>query len=154
MGAFDSRVMGYTTLRFAMGTSMLIHGLNRIGHVPGFADKTAELFAATWLPRPAVLGFAYATAPVELAIGLLVLPGLFTRAGLVLGGLWMVPLIFGSTLIERYDWVGIQLVYALIFFVLLYHHGANVVSADTLLWPRGRGPDAGPGAAPDRGGPR
>jgi hypothetical protein len=33
------------------------------------------------LPRPAVLGLAYLTPPVELAIGLMVLPGLFTRLG-------------------------------------------------------------------------
>ena len=136
MGAFDSRALGYTTLRLAIGMSMLTHGLTRIGNIPGFVDKTTELFAAAWLPRPAVLGFAYSTPPIELAIGLLVLPGLFTRAGLVLGGLWMVALIFGSNLIERYEWVGIQLVYSLIFFVLLYYHEANVVSADALLRPR------------------
>ena len=141
MAAFDARVLGYTTLRLAIGMSMLIHGLSRIGNMQGFADKTAELFAATWLPRPAVLGFAYSTPPIELTIGLLVLPGLFTRAGLVLGGLWMVALIFGSNLIERHESVGIQLVYSLIFFVLLYHHEANVLSADTLLRPHGRNPD-------------
>ena len=95
----DSRVLGYTTLRLAVGMAMLVHGAERLGHVALFANGLVKMFAATWLPRPAVLGFAYLTPPVELAIGLMVLPGLFTQLGLLCGGLWMVALIFGSTLI-------------------------------------------------------
>jgi thiosulfate dehydrogenase [quinone] large subunit len=129
----DSRVLGYTTLRLAVGMAMLVHGAERMGHVAQFADGLVKMFATTWLPRPAVLGFAYLTPPVELAIGLMVLPGLFTRLGLLCGGLWMVALIFGSTLIERYDAVGIQLVYALIFWVLLHFLEANLLSVDHWL---------------------
>lgn len=129
----DSKVWGYATLRLAIGMSMLIHGLNRVGDMRGFAAKTAQMFAGSWLPQPVVLGFAYITGPVEMAIGVLVLPGLFTRTGLVMGGLWMIPLIFGSSLIEQYNLVGIQLVYSLVFFVLLYCHEANKLSVDALL---------------------
>jgi thiosulfate dehydrogenase [quinone] large subunit len=113
--------------------AMLVHGAERLGHVSQFANGVAKMFAATWLPRPAVLGFAYLTPPVELAIGLMVLPGLFTRLGLLCGGLWMVALIFGSTLIEQYETVGIQLVYALIFWVLLHFLEANLLSVDHWL---------------------
>ena len=129
----DSRVLGYTTLRLAIGMAMLVHGAERLGHVAPFANGVVKTFATTWLPRPAVLGFAYLTPPVELAIGLMVPPGLFTRLGLLCGGLWMVALIFGSTLIEQYETVGIQLVYALIFWVLLHFLEANVLSVDHLL---------------------
>ena len=134
----DSRVLGYTTLRLAVGVAMLVHGAERFGHVSQFADGLVKMFATTWLPRPAVLGFAYLTPPVELAIGLMVLPGLFTRLGLLCGGLWMVALIFGSTLIEQYQTVGIQLIYALIFWVLLHFLEANLVSVDHWLAARRR----------------
>ena len=138
MLSLNSQVAGYTTLRLAIGMSMLVHGLNRIGRMREFAETTAKMFAATWLPRPAVLGFSYATPSVELAIGVLVLPGLFTRTGLVAGGLWMVILIFGSSLIEKYDVVGIQLIYSSIFAALLYYHEANLISVDALLRHGGR----------------
>ena len=45
----------------------------------------------------------------------------------------MVVLIFGSTLIEKYDAVGIQLVYSLIFFRLLQHLDQNTLSIDGLI---------------------
>jgi thiosulfate dehydrogenase [quinone] large subunit len=135
MGKCDSRTLGYATLRLAIGMSMLMHGLNRIGKMRQFADATATMFSATWLPRAAVIGFAYATPSVELLIGLLVFFGFFTRAGLFLGGLWMVALIFGSALIEKYDIVGIQLMYSAIFSVLLYCHEWNHLSLDALRRP-------------------
>jgi thiosulfate dehydrogenase (quinone) large subunit len=129
----DSRVLGYTTLRLAVGMAMLVHGAERLGHVSQFANGLVKMFATTWLPGPAVLGFGYLTPPVELAIGLMTLTGLFTRLGLLCGGLWMVALIFGSTLIEQYQTVGIQLVYALIFWVLLHFLEANLLSVDHWL---------------------
>jgi len=118
--------------------SMLIHGIARLPKIPAFADATVKLFAGSLLPAFAVEGFARVTPPVELAIGLLVLFGLASRFGLTLGGLWMVVLIFGSALIERYDVVGIQLIYALIFFHLLQHLEQNTLSIDGLMARRSR----------------
>ena len=96
------------------------------------------LFAPTFLPRFAAVGFAYTTPPLELLIGLLVALGLFTRIGLTLGGLWMVALIFGSNLIEQYDRVGIQLLYALVFSLLLHGWQANAISVDAWISKRKR----------------
>ena len=128
-----SQVLAYTTLRLAIGMSMLIHGLDRAVAFHQFAEKTAKMFADSWLPRFAVVGFTYTVPPVELTIGMLVLFGLFTRTGLLMGGLWMVALIFGSTLIEQFDIVGIQLLYSLVFSALLYYHDANQISVDRYL---------------------
>ncbi len=129
----DSAVLGYTTLRLGMGMSMLIHGVNRIGGVPAFAREMVAQFSRTWLPESAVIAFAYITPPVELIVGILVLAGLFTPLGLAAGGAWMVVLIFGSTLAKNYDVVGIQLLYSLIFFVLLRHEALNELSVDRLI---------------------
>lgn len=126
-------VLGYTILRLAMGMAMLIHGVARMGHIPAFVDSMAKMFAASPLPAEAVRGFAWVTPPVELAIGLLVLTGFATRLGLAAGGLWMVCLIFGCTLIEKYDAVGIQLIYSLIFFHLIINVQYNDISLDRLF---------------------
>lgn len=129
----SARVLGYTTLRLAIGMSMLIHGLGRLPHMSAFTSATVKLFAGSPLPPFMVAVFARITPLVETAIGLLVLFGLATRLGLTIGGLWMVALIFGSTLIEKYDVVGIQLVYSLIFFHLLQHLEQNRLSIDGLI---------------------
>lgn len=132
----DSATLGYTTLRLGIGMSMLIHGVNRIGNIPAFARTMAEMFSKAWIPSPAVIAFAYLTPPVELLIGALVLPGLFTRLGLAAGGLWMVALIFGSASLGSYDVVGIQLIYSVIFSELLRLEPLNQLSVDRFL--RGR----------------
>jgi thiosulfate dehydrogenase [quinone] large subunit len=129
----SGRVLGYTTLRLAIGMSMLIHGLGRLPNTSAFTSATVKLFAGSPLPPVMVAAFARITPPVETAIGLLVLFGFATRLGLTVGGLWMVALIFGSTLIEKYDVVGIQLIYSLIFFHLLQHLEQNTLSIDGLI---------------------
>jgi thiosulfate dehydrogenase [quinone] large subunit len=134
----QGRILGYAILRLAIGMSMLIHGLVRLPKISAFADTTVKLFASSPLPSFAVDAFARLTPPVELAIGLLVLFGVASRFGLALGGLWMVVLIFGSALIEKFDVVGIQLIYALIFFHLLQHLEQNTLSIDGLMARRSR----------------
>ena len=120
----------------AIGMSMLIHGVVRFPSIGAFAAQTVKMFAAAPLPPWAVEAFARVTPFVEFAIGLCVLLGLATRWGLTLGGLWMVALIFGSTLIEKFDIVGIQLIYSLIFFQLLFHLEHNSMSMDRLIFNR------------------
>lgn len=129
----SGRILGYTTLRLAIGMSMLIHGLGRFPHTSAFTEATVKLFAGSPLPPFAVSAFAHVTPPIESVIGLLVFFGFATRLGLTIGGLWMVALIFGSTLIEKYDVVGIQLIYSLIFFLLLQHLEQNILSIDGLI---------------------
>jgi thiosulfate dehydrogenase (quinone) large subunit len=116
-----------------MGMSMAIHGLGRLPKYSVFVDGTVKLFAHSPLPAFAVHLFAQITPVVESVIGILVFFGFGTVFGLTLGGLWMVILIFGSTLIENYDVVAIQLLYSLIFFLLLQHLDQNVLSVDRLI---------------------
>ena len=125
--------LGYATLRAAIGISMLIHGLGRLPDLSAFILATVKLFSGSPLPAFAVAAFARVTPPVEAVIGFLVLFGFATRLGLTLGGLWMVVLIFGSALIEKYDIVGLQLIYSLIFFHLLQHLDQNTLSIDALI---------------------
>jgi thiosulfate dehydrogenase [quinone] large subunit len=127
-------ILGYTGLRVAMGVAMLTHGIARAGHIPAFVESTVKMFASSILPAEAVRMFAWVVCPVEFLIGISVLFGLATRLGLLLGALWMAILIFGSTLIEKYDVVGIQLIYSVIFFLLLVYARYNAVSLDGLFF--------------------
>jgi thiosulfate dehydrogenase (quinone) large subunit len=110
----------------------------RLPKYSAFVDATMKLFAHSPLPAFAVAAFARITPPVETVIGLLVFFGFATRVGLVVGGLWIVFLIFGSTLIENFDIVGIQLLYSLIFFQLLQHLDHNNISLDFLIRKRAK----------------
>ncbi|HTW93213.1 MAG TPA: DoxX family membrane protein [Tepidisphaeraceae bacterium] len=128
-----AHVLGYAALRLAIGMSMLIHGLERLPKTAAFVAATEKQFAGSPLPPTLVAAFAHVTPPVETLIGILVFFGIATSTGLILGGLWMVALIFGATLIEQYQVVGVQLLYSLIFFVLLQYLPQNRMSVDWLV---------------------
>lgn len=134
------QTLGYALLRMAIGTSMLVHGVARLPNIAAFAAQTVNMFERSPLPTWAVDAFARFTPFAELAIGLSVLLGAATIWGLTLGGAWMVLLIFGCTLIEKYDIVGIQLIYSLIFFQLLLNHELNTLSLDAWLFRARRQP--------------
>ncbi len=138
----SANILGFTTLRLAIGTSMLIHGVARLPKVSAFTEATVKMFSSAPLPAFAVAAFARSTPVVELLIGLSVSFGLATRLGLTLGGAWMVALIFGSTLIEKYDLVGIQLIYSLVFFHLLQNLQQNMLSLDRMIAKHRKSEDA------------
>lgn len=129
----SAKALGYATLRLAMGMSMLVHGAGRFHKIGAFSAGMTREFAGSILPAGSVNAFAHVTPFAEFLIGVSVLLGLATKWGLTAGGLWMVLLIFGSTLIEKYDIVGIQLIYSLIFFQLLLHLQYNRLSVDGLI---------------------
>src|ERR1700740_836442 len=87
----------------------------------------------TFLPDFLVRPFALSVPPVEAVLGTLLCLGLFTRWTLIAGGLWMIALVFGTTIRQDYAAVGIQLLYALLFFVLQVWESSNRISLDTLL---------------------
>jgi thiosulfate dehydrogenase (quinone) large subunit len=127
------RKLAYLVLRFALGLSILMHGLVRLPHLTAFADATAKLFTATLLPAFLVRHFALTLVFFETIVGLLLVLGLWTRAALLLGSLSMACLIFGTAL--RSDWsvLAIQLFYAFLYAVLLAAREYNSFSLDAFL---------------------
>jgi thiosulfate dehydrogenase (quinone) large subunit len=125
--------LAYGLLRLTLGVNMLLHGLVRIlGGVEVFAAGMTRQFAETMLPAALVQTFGTVLPFIELAIGVLLVFGAFTRATLVAGGALMIALVFGTAL--RSDWgtVGGQMLYALIFAVLLALVHADAYSVDAL----------------------
>ena len=125
--------IAHALTRLALGLNILAHGLSRIGNIPEFAASVEKMFAATWLPSAAVTVTAYAIPPVELALGTLLVFGLFLRPALIVGTLLLCQLIFGSALTQQWDVAGIQLVYVAVYTALLATAGFDRYSADQLL---------------------
>jgi len=132
-------VWSYAVLRFALGTTFLLHGLTRfVSGWSAFADQMVQSFQNTFLPDFMVRPFALSVPLVEAVLGTLLCLGLFTRWTLIAGGLWMVALVFGTTVRQDYPTVAIQLLYALVFFVLQLWEPSNRISLDAMM--RGKRP--------------
>jgi thiosulfate dehydrogenase [quinone] large subunit len=116
----NPRAFPHLGLRLVVGVNLLAHGLARIGDIPGFAAHLASDFAGV-LPAALVRPFAFCVPPLELAIGLLVLLGVRLREVLLAASALLAALTFGACLIQRWEIVGLQLVYALAYWVLGAH---------------------------------
>jgi thiosulfate dehydrogenase [quinone] large subunit len=133
---FDLK-LAYAILRVTLGVDMLMHGGVRIlGGINVFAAGMVQQFAQTPLPAPFVRAFGLTLPFIELTIGLLVLLGVATRWALAAGGLLMVPLVFGTSLRSDWNMVMLQMVYALIFYVLLARRGDDAFTVGSLFGSR------------------
>ena len=129
------RKLAYVVFRLSLGINLLIHGTDRLigSGVGEFSSKTANEFAGTPLPAVLVHSFLTVVPFAEFILGGLITLGLFTRWALTLGGLLMTALIFGTAL--RSDWtiVGIQMIYAITYYLLLLNRADNAFSLDAML---------------------
>jgi thiosulfate dehydrogenase [quinone] large subunit len=127
-------VWSYAVLRFTLGTTFLFHGITRFASGWfAFADQMVQNFHNTILPDFLVWPFGLSVPPVEAVLGTLLCLGLFTCWTLIAGGLWMIALVFGTTIRQDYPTVAIQLLYALLFFVLQVWDSCNRISLDALM---------------------
>ncbi|WP_437728091.1 DoxX family protein [Sorangium sp. So ce861] len=109
----------HLALRITLGVNIAGHGLVRVGHARAFAEGMARDFGATMLPGWVAYAFLLALPFIELALGLSMLIGFRLRVTLMAGALLMAALTFGSCMKQAWDAAGLQLVYALAYYVLL-----------------------------------
>ena len=101
--------------------------------VGSFATTTAAHLEKSALPHGFVIGYAYAIPFLEAGLGLALIFGLLTRTALVCGAVFMIGLTIGVTSNQQWDVAGQQLLYSLVFFVLLYLVELNAYSLDAVL---------------------
>jgi thiosulfate dehydrogenase [quinone] large subunit len=131
-------VWSYAILRFTLGITFFFHGVIRfVSGWTAFADQMVLNFHDTFLPDFLVRPFAWSVPPVEALLGTLLCLGLFTRLTLIAAGLWMIALVFGTTIRQDYSTVAIQLLYGLLFFVPQVWVSFNRISLDTLMSKKG-----------------
>ncbi|WP_036478220.1 DoxX family protein [Myxosarcina sp. GI1] len=125
-------VLAYVFLRIVFGVNFFNHGFTRIADISGFAQSMVDMFQNTFVPEVLVRVPGLLVPIVELIGGLLVTIGLFTQAALVtLFGL-MIVLMYGVTLLQKWDTAGSQLIYCLVLFVLIAGNSFNSFSIDRL----------------------
>ncbi len=127
------RALAYLVLRLALGLSVMLHGMVRLSIYTQFINETTKQFAPTFLPPASVHLLAYTLPFIESAIGFLVLIGAATRYALFVGGLFMLVLLFGMNILQQWAIVEIQLVYVLLYFLLLAFREWNDYSVDGLI---------------------
>ncbi len=126
--------LAYALLRIVFGINFAGHGLIRIYNgVGAFATSTAEHLAKSPLPHTLITGFSYTDPYLEAILGLTLILGVFTRISLICGAVFMMALTIGVTANQQWDLAGLQLLYSLVFFVLLFTVEHNHFSLDTAL---------------------
>jgi thiosulfate dehydrogenase [quinone] large subunit len=111
--------LAHLLLRLGLGVNFFVHGLSRLPNLAGFVAYLEQTMAKTWLPLPLVTAAGFVIPFVELITGVLLILGLFLRPALVLGSLFMIALTFGICLAQNWTVAAEQLIYLLVFALLL-----------------------------------
>ena len=130
-------ILAYALLRIALGVNIMVHGLVRIADIPGFAESHVAMYEGLPVPGLLIRIFAFLIPPVELISGFLMTIGLLTRKAIIAGFALMITLIFGTCLLQKWDVAGSQLIYCLVFFVLLAGCSLNAISVDQFMRSKG-----------------
>lgn len=121
-------------LRIAIGANLLGHGIVRMGNkYEVFREWIKTLFSDTPLPTVLLSAMGYIIPPMELLLGVLIILGWNTKWSLVLASLLMCSLIFGMCLLEKWEIVGIQMIYMVCYFLALSSVDNQILSVDSFL---------------------
>ena len=124
----------YAILRVSLGLNICLHGVVRwTAGLRSFAQSLAPMFDKTILPSWSVYSFGVLLPVLEAVIGAAVLIGFSSRRFLTVGAVLMLVLMFGSTLRQDWQTVGIQLIYSVVYCILLAGVRFNSYSVDRAL---------------------
>lgn len=140
--------LAYFVFRFQLGTNIFFHGAMRVfTGVGAWVAVQEAAFVAPKSPLPmwAVHDFLMVLPFVEVALGALLLLGLFTRFALLAGAAMIFSLVFGN--LTRQDWgtVGNNMHYVVYYAGLIAAYRYNCWALDT--W-RSAAPSSERGASP------
>jgi len=129
--------LAYAIFRLTFGVNIGFRGVVRItvNGLDQFSAGLMKQFEPTWFPPFAISAFGHVIPWVEMTVGFLLILGLFTRPALVIGGLLMTSLTFGTMYLQNFDLAWLQLTYAIAFFLLLAFRSWNALSLDRMLFP-------------------
>ncbi|MFA6086918.1 hypothetical protein [Mucilaginibacter sp.] len=126
--------IAYFLLRAGLGLNLLLHGLVRLKNGRGlFVTALAREFEDSCLP-PVVTRTTGSILPyLETGIGLLLVCGLETQGVLIAGCLLMFLLLAGKSLVSDWATVTFQMIYILVYCILLFYLQFNRLSADVFF---------------------
>jgi len=133
---FSDSAIAYGLLRLTFGINIALHGISRqlAGQAVFLAYLNHYFEKTPLIPKESLPLFAFVIMWGETIFGLLMTFGLFTRVALIGGSLVIAMLAVGTNLAQDWGIAGLQLTYALIYFVLLkYREQSNALSVDGML---------------------
>lgn len=122
--------MAHALARIGLGVNIFLHGATRLPVLAQFGEMMQQRFSESILPSILVQLTSYIIVIGEVAVGLLLILGLFLRSALVAGMLLMILLLTGVGLIQDWGAAGVQMVYLGFYAVLLGTLHFNVWSLD------------------------
>ncbi len=126
--------IAYAIFRLTFGVNIGFRGIVRIANgLDNFTAGLLKQFAVTSFPLGAVNAFGHTVPLLETVVGILLILGLWTRGALIIGGLMMTALTFGTMFLQNFDLAWLQLTYAMAFFALLALRSWNLISLDARL---------------------
>jgi thiosulfate dehydrogenase [quinone] large subunit len=123
--------IGYFFFRVLVGVNLFFHGFMRVlTGVSAWEIPQAATFTDTFLPMPLVHLSLYSIPYIEVALGALIILGLFTRWALIGGLTLMLMLLFGH--LVRQNWSGAHTImhYGLYYWILLALLGQSWMALD------------------------
>lgn len=120
----------YFFLRLSMGINFFGHGLVRLTKLQDFADGMVKGFEKSWLPQLFVQAFGTVLPFLEFTIGLMLIIGFKMRIATMAGASLIILLLFGSSTVENWEAMGIQMIYAGLFYILISRMDDNALSLD------------------------
>src|SRR5688572_12934324 len=128
-------VLAYALLRPTFRVTICFRGIARIFvlGLDNFANGMITQFSSAWIGPSPINPFAHTLPLIETATGLMIIFGLGTRYALIIGGLMMTSLTFGTIFLGDFQLAWLQLTYAIAFFLLLAARSWNVISLDGML---------------------
>ena len=100
--------LAYAIFRLTFGVNICFRGIARIFvlGLDNFAAGMMKQFSATAFPAAFIDAFAHTLPLIETALGIMLILGLKTRLALIVGGLMMTCLTFGTMLLRTSTWRG------------------------------------------------
>jgi thiosulfate dehydrogenase [quinone] large subunit len=126
------REIAYALLRVTFGSVFLFSGIAKIMTGPSAFTAGLEQQFAGKLPTELLVAFGSTLPFAEVAIGALIVLGLFNVVGLGLAGLELIVLTFGTIVAADFATVADNVQYAFINALLLWFVGYNGYSIDRL----------------------
>ena len=123
----------YLLIRLALGVSLFGHGLVRLPKLQIFSTWMVGNFEKSMLPKVAVVPFSYTLPIIEFTAGFLIILGLVTKPALIIAGTAMIMLMFGTTLIEQWEFLPSQMIHVLFAAVSFQFIENNYWALDSLL---------------------
>ena len=129
--------LAYAIFRLTFGVNICFRGVARIFvlGLDNFANGMIKQFSMTWIGPGLISPFAHTVPIIETTIGAMIILGIGTRYALIIGGLMMTSLTFGTMFLGDFNLAWLQLTYAIAFFLLLSYRKYNVISLDGMMSP-------------------